>query len=94
MLTKESARETSTAAGSGLTPLPPAPRTPRLDSHDRVRGELARCYRRAAAGLVDWPTACRAGYLLSLLHKMLADASLADLASRIEVLEAGRTSAP
>ena len=78
--------KTSTVAG-GPKPLPPAPRTPRLDSPDRVRAELARCYRRAAAGLVDWPTACRAGYLLSLLHRMLTGAELAELAARVERLE-------
>jgi hypothetical protein len=55
-----------------------------------VRAELARCYRRAAAGLVDWPTACRAGYLLSTLHKMLEAAELRDLAERVALLEARR----
>ena len=86
----EATAEKSSAAADGLRPLPPAPRTPRLDTPDRVRAELARVYRRAAAGLVDWPTACRAGYLLSLLHKMLTGAELAELAARVERLEAHR----
>ena len=73
---------------ASAVPLPPAPRTPRLDTPDRVRGELARCYRRAAAGLIDWPTACRAGYLLGLLHRMLVDGALDELAGRITALEA------
>lgn len=86
----EGTGERSSAVADGLRPLPPAPRTPRLDTADRVRAELARCYRRAAAGLVDWPTACRAGYLLSTLHKMLEAAELRDLAERVALLEARR----
>lgn len=90
MLTEEPAEKSSEAAGSDLAPLPRAPRTPRLDSGDRVRAEVARVYRRAAAGLVDWPTACRAGYLLSLLHRMLDGAALDQLAERVAALEARR----
>ena len=89
MLT-EGTGEKSSAVADGLRPLPRAPRTPRLDSPDRVRAELARVYRRAAAGLLDWPTACRAGYLLSLLHRMLDAAELRELAARVERLEAHR----
>jgi hypothetical protein len=55
-----------------------------------VRAELARVYRRAAAGLLDWPTACRAGYLLSLLHRMLEAGELRELADRVAALEARR----
>ena len=93
-MTVPSDHKPSAEAGSGLNPLPPAPRAPRLDTPDRVRAELARCYRRAAAGLVDWPTACRAGYLLHLMHKMLGDAELERLAERVARLEAAKAAQP
>lgn len=76
-------------AGLGPRPFPPdPPRAPRLDSPSRVRHELARTYRRAASGQVDWAVACKAGYLLSLLHRMLDTAELSDLAERVAALEA------
>lgn len=76
------------STGPGLTPLPPAPRSPRLDNAIRVRIEVARVYRRAAAGLIDWQTATRATSVLFTIHRMLDTAELSDLAERVAALEA------
>lgn len=76
----------SVGLGSAGRPLPP--RTPRLDTGDRVRCELARIYRLARAGHLQWEAATKAAHILFSLHRMLDAATLDQLADRVARLEA------
>lgn len=96
-MTDRSDRGASAQAGPGSRPPPPAlaaPRTPRLDTGDKVRLELSKVYRQARNGQMPWENATKAAHLLYLLFRMLDAGALDDLAGRVEILEAARTSAP
>lgn len=72
---------TGTAAGA-------APRFPRLNTPGHVQAETARIYRLARSGRLSWGDACRASVILQGLFRMMQAAELAELAARIEALEA------
>lgn len=93
-LTDRSGHRASAEAGSEPRPPPPTPRTPRLDTGDKVRLELAKIYRQARHGHLAWESATKAAHILYLLHRMLDAGTLDGLTERVAILEAGRTSAP
>jgi hypothetical protein len=87
ILTRSSKPKASTDAAPFERPLPPAPRSPRLDTGGRVRAELARVYRLARHGLMPWEEATKAAHILATVHRMLDAAELDALAARLSELE-------
>ena len=85
----ERGSDSAPPADPALRPLPLSPpRTPKLSTPGLIRLELSRVYRCARAGQISWQTGCQAAHILTSLHRMLADDTLAALATRIEALEA------
>ena len=89
-MTDRDNQKPSVGEGFEPRPLPPAPRSPRLDTGDRVRCELARIYRLARAGQIPWEAATKAAHILYSLHRMLDAATLDTLVERISRLEAAK----
>lgn len=70
-----------------------SPRSPlvgKLDTLPRVRREAARLYRDARRGLIATSDASRLASVLTLLAALIRDGDLAQLAARVEALEARR----
>ena len=84
----ERGSDSAPPANSRCDPSPLPPRTPKLSTPGLIRLELSRIYRGARAGQITWQTGCQAAHILTSLHRMLADDTLAQLADRITALEA------
>jgi hypothetical protein len=87
IVTRSGSLKVSSGAALAGHPLPPAPKSPRLDTGGRVRAELARVYRLARHGLMPWEDATKAAHILATVHRMLDAAELEALAARLAALE-------
>lgn len=83
-------RSTGSSAWKGDT-LPPVPRTPRLDTIDRVRAEVARVYRHCRAGNMTWENGCKAAHILGAIGRLLEGSQFE---ARLTALEEQQATAP